>query len=180
MITSADWKPIPGYEGLYQIDAHGRILSLERRVKTKGNVYRTIPEHFLTWQPTYDGYMFAKLTKEKIKKCIKIHRLVALAFIPNPSNKPQVNHKDGNKKNNSIDNLEWVTGKENMAHAVENNLNNCGRGEAQGHSKATDEMVLKMREHAKGGRTHQSIADEFGFSRSAVTSIINKKRWNHI
>jgi hypothetical protein len=180
MITSADWKPIPGYEGLYIINESGKILSLERKVKTKGGSFRSIPEHFLTWQATHDGYMFVKLTKDKIKKCIKVHRLVALAFIPNPSDKLQVNHKDCNKSNNTVDNLEWVTGKENMAHAVKNNLNNCGRGEKQGHSKATNEIVIKMREYAKNGITHQVIADEFNFSRSAVTSIINRKRWNHI
>lgn len=180
MITNVEWKAVPGYEGLYIIDEYGKVLSLERKVRTKGDSFRVIPEHSLTWQPTHDGYVFVKLTKGKIKKCIKVHRLVALAFIPNPFNKSQVNHKDGNKRNNNVSNLEWATGKENMEHAVINNLNNCGRGEKQGHSKATTAMVIKMREYAKEGWTHQAIADNFNFSRSAVTSIINRKRWTHI
>lgn len=180
MNSNQGMKPIPGYESLYMINQSGEVLSLERQVKTKGGSFRTIPQHYLTWQLTHDGYLFVKLTKNKIKTCIKVHRLVAMAFIPNPENKPQVNHKDGNKTNNTICNLEWVTGKENMEHAVSNKLNNCGRGEKQGHAKATNDIVLKMREFGNAGWTHQAIADKFNFSRSAVTSIINRKRWNHI
>lgn len=88
---------IPGYEGLYEINEAGKVLSLEKKVKTKGGAFRVIPEKYLTEQLTHDGYLFVKLTNSKIKKCVKVHRLVALAFIPNPDSKPQVNHKDGKK-----------------------------------------------------------------------------------
>ena len=103
------WLDIEGYEGLYQISNKGRVKSLyngsERILKSYDNGH---------------GYLIVALTKESSLKFIMIHRLVAQAFIPNPENKPQVNHKDENKKNNCVDNLEWATAKENSNYGTRN------------------------------------------------------------
>lgn len=100
------WKPIPGYEGLYSVSSDGKVKSLFRYHRTlKPNVSK-------------NGYESVELFKDKKSKRLLVHRLVAIAFIPNPENLPQVNHKDENKRNNSVSNLEWVTAKQNMAHGT--------------------------------------------------------------
>ena len=102
------WKDIPGYEGMYQVSNYGRVMSL-RYHQTK---FPKILKPNLTGE-----YAYVNLSINNKYHSIKIHRAVAICFIPNPENKPFVNHKDGNKFNNHVDNLEWVTAAENMAHA---------------------------------------------------------------
>lgn len=98
------WKNIKGYEGLYQVSNLGRIRKI---------VLQSVLN---------DGYKCFNLIKDNNKKIMKVHRAVAEAFIPNPKNKPQVNHIDGNKQNNNVSNLEWVTASENMIHAIKTGL----------------------------------------------------------
>ena len=105
------WKDIEGYEGTYQISSLGNIKSLPR--KTNNQFYKGI---YLK-QTLYKGYLKVQLSNHSKSKWFLVHRLVAMAFIPNPQNKPQVNHIDGNKSNNKVSNLEWVTGSENQIHS---------------------------------------------------------------
>ena len=114
------WKDIKGYEGLYQVSNTGRVKSLERKVKNWPNGLRTIKERIL--KPALNGresrkYYAVNLYKNGKPKLIKIHRLVALHFVPNPDSLPQVNHIDNDPLNNHYKNLEWGTQRENMAHA---------------------------------------------------------------
>ena len=96
------WKEIPGTDGKYLISTDGEVIAISRRVKF-GNVYRWTKTKILTPRDNGKGY----LELEFLGKHRYIHRLVAEAFIPNPQNLPQVNHKDENKSNNCVDNLEW-------------------------------------------------------------------------
>lgn len=116
------WKDIVGYEGLYQVSNLGRVKSLKRN---KANNYGKVPERVLKQQinKKSGGYSQASLCKEGKYKVFFIHRLVARAFIHNPDNKPVVNHKDGNKHNNCVGNLEWCTQKENVLHSFVTGLN---------------------------------------------------------
>lgn len=110
------WKDIPGYEGIYQISSLGRIKSLERKIKTsKGE--RIVKEKIKKLE-TNGKYILIKLCKNSIIEHVSIHRLVAQVFIPNPDNLPEVNHKDENKHNNSVDNLEWCTHKYNSIYGT--------------------------------------------------------------
>ena len=104
------WKAIEGYEGLYEVSTQGRVRNIKRggRLKALCKVAH--------------GYIAVNLNKEGVKKQYLVHRLVAKAFIPNPENKPQVNHKDGTKSNNSVGNLEWMTSSENLNHARDTGL----------------------------------------------------------
>lgn len=122
------WRDIEGYEGLYQISNLGRIKRVARASKNKGtygSMYQ-YKEKILSPQENKRrfGYYEISLHKNKKEKRFKIHRLVACAFVPNPNNKPEVNHIDGDKRNNKATNLEWVTSSENKKHAWNHNLYN--------------------------------------------------------
>lgn len=122
-----EWRDIKGWGGRYQVSNLGRVKSVARRVRStpfgKGEGTRPVPEKIVVLQDR-NGYNTAFLSVIKkvngksvrMKKRYGVHRLVAEAFIPNPENKPQVNHIDKNRKNNNVKNLEWVTPKENQAH----------------------------------------------------------------
>lgn len=109
------WKDIPGYENKYQISNLGRVKSFENN---KGKYRELIRKPRINKQ----GYYYLGLWKHSKAKTFKIHRLVAQIFIPNPENKICVNHKDGNKLNNNVNNLEWVTYSENTIHAINTGL----------------------------------------------------------
>lgn len=110
------WKKIDGYEGLYEISNFGNVKSIPRN----GTQVKT--EKILKKYITRCNYLVVVLSKQNKPKRIQIHRLVAKSFIPNPENKPCINHKDGNKHNNYVDNLEWCTYSENLKHAYKANL----------------------------------------------------------
>lgn len=108
------WKPVVGYENLYDVSNIGRVKSLER-ILTDGRIWK---ERILKPEINHD-YLRVRLCDGKYKKHKRIHILVAQAFIPNPDNLPEVNHKDENKQNNYINNLEWCTSEYNS------NYGNC-------------------------------------------------------
>lgn len=112
------WKDIEGYEGLYQISTLGRVKSLERLILRNNGRFQKIKERIL--KPSLDrkGYYFVVLKKDCKSLNHRIHRLIAQAFIPNPENKPCVDHIDTNTKNNNINNLRWCTHKENMNNTI--------------------------------------------------------------
>lgn len=101
------WKDIKGYEGLYQVSNLGRVRRQSKLLHLNTNTY---------------GYKHVTLSKGNAQKTALVHRLVASAFIENPLGLPQINHKDGDKSNNAVSNLEWVTPKENNCHAINSNL----------------------------------------------------------
>lgn len=127
------WKPICGYENKYMVSNLGNVLSLNYSGTRKSKVLTPVKQH--------KGYLFVHLGGNKIKM---VHSLVAEAFIPNPERKGFVNHIDGNKHNNSVDNLEWVTAKENVEHAIRTGLrdphkNNHPKGKNVVNSRAVDQ-----------------------------------------
>lgn len=112
------WKDIIEYEGLYQVSNKGRVKSLSRIIE--GRWGNTLLKEKLLNPTYYKGYAKVGLTKSGKLKHNALHRLIAIAFIPNPNNKPCINHIDCNPSNNSIENLEWVTYQENILHAEQN------------------------------------------------------------
>lgn len=118
-----EWKSINGYESIYEVSSTGKIRSVDRTIKRKSGSMKVrgrLLSPSLLKHPQGKGlaeYYVVTLSKNGKSNKFLVHRLVAEAFIPNPHNKPHVNHIDGNGRNNSVDNLEWVTPSENMVHA---------------------------------------------------------------
>lgn len=112
------WRDIQGYEGRYQVSTHGRVRSLDRNVCTivRGRpMCHAIPEHILQPMEWYD-YFYVFLRLDGARRKAKVHRLVAQAFLDNPASLPVVNHKDRDRSNNRLENLEWATHKDNTLH----------------------------------------------------------------
>lgn len=116
------WKDIEGYEGDYQASSEGRIKSLSRFYYEKGGIKQPIPEAILKQTLNKKGYMYITLRKDCLPKTFRVHRLVAAAFIQNIDAKPQVNHKNGIKSDNRVENLEWCNNSENQIHSIRTGL----------------------------------------------------------
>lgn len=170
------WKPAPvaGYSDIYSVSNRGRV----RRDVASGSY----PAGFiLTSRDNGHGYLHLRLRKPGgAMKWMTIHKLVALAFLPAPTGDAAVvNHKDGNKRNNNPENLEWVSYGENRRHAVRIGLD-CRKGESHPMARLTENQVCEIRERKEGGESMASIAKDFGLHVEYVRLIVNRKRWAHL
>ena len=161
MYNRIEWRPIKGYEGLYEVSNTGEIKSLPK-VRKNGSGYYIQKEKLLRQSNTTTGYKKVELVKDGKRKSLKVHRLVAQAFIPNPQNKPQVNHLDGNKINNNVSNLEWATISENVQHGYDTGLNS-------NKYILDEEKVIKLYQEGKGLK---DVAKEFGCSTTVIQRIL--------
>lgn len=110
------WKDIKDYEGLYQVSNLGRVKSLERLTTWQDRGRRIMPQRIMSLEVTRQGYLRIMLAKEGTRTRFQVHRLVAAAFIQNPNNLPFINHKDEEKANNVVENLEWCTSQYNNTY----------------------------------------------------------------
>lgn len=170
------------YEGLYQVSNLGRIKSICRFITKKnrwGKAVNLLSKEKLmaiTKGNAKNKYPKLCLCKNNIKKTFLLHRIIALAFIPNIENKPFVNHIDGDKHNYSISNLEWVTSSENCIHALKTGLILRGKGENCKISKLKDIDILKIRENYNiNNYTQLQVSKMFNISASYVSTLINYK-----
>ena len=127
-----------------------------------------------------NGYLKVILYRNRKHFNKLVHRLVAEAFIPNPNNLPQVNHKneDGEKTNDHFKNLEWSTVQENMKHALLNGF--IGRGSNRYNSKLKEQDVVKIRSLFEKGEKQNKLAKMFGISTATMNKICNKTAWTHV
>lgn len=172
-----EWKDIKGYE--------------HYMVSNMGNVYSKIKGIILKPGDNGRGYMFVNLHKNKTAKSFYIHRLVGDAFIKQVDGKPQINHKDCNKKNNHVENLEWVDNRENTDHAVNNNrfytseyqkkqTSKANSGVKSHLSKLNDELVREIRLLKENGLTCVDIARRFAVHRETIGCILRGRTWKHV
>jgi hypothetical protein len=179
------WEPIVGYEGFYEVSNWGRIRSVPRVIFTvnrkNASYKRIIKGGLLKLNTKWSGYPRVKLTRNSEYTKHSVHRLVAEAFLPNPDNKPCVNHKNGIRTDNYYHNLEWATYQENSQHAVDTGLNSGPKGEKCGNSKLKEEEVLKICYMVDYGElTQKQIAKIFGISNITVSNISRGNSWSHI
>jgi len=167
------WKPLKEYEGLYEISNMGNIRSLIKKGNTKHQIRKTGVD-------VSTGYINVMLRKNNIPLTKRVHRLVAEAFIPNPDNKPVVNHKDGNKKNSAASNLEWMTYSENTLHSLKNGLQKKVFGDKNYITKIKDQDVLKIREFINEGKTNKEIAKIYNVDPSNISKIKTGKRRSNV
>jgi len=170
------WKDINDYKGLYQISNTGLVKSLSRKV-IGGNNIRTLKERILKHNVNKKGYKYVNLHRENNSLTVTIHRLVAVHFLPCSENELQVNHKDCNKLNNNVDNLEWCTPEENTKHAVKNSLYLYGENNKS--SKLTSSDVLDIRYYA-GVIKNKILSNIYHVNERHIRSIINRETWKRI
>jgi hypothetical protein len=181
MITSQDelWKPVVGYEGLYEISSTGRILAPERLIVPKAGPQYMKPSKNIKTQVSNSGYCCVLLLKEGKYRNLFVHRLVANAFISNENKKPQVNHIDGNKQNNHVLNLEWNTPRENQKHAEAIGLKNYSYNSGSNNifAKINQEKADLMRKLRKEGLSYRKIATHTETSASTVEHFLKGLRY---
>ena len=152
----------------YEVDTLGKVYSLvgsERELK-------------IVYNPKL-RYGLVSLMSNGKRYNGRVHRLIAETFIPNPENKPEVNHNDGDKTNNSVDNLQWTTRKENMEHAHQTGLID-NRGESSAMHKLTEKDVIEIYKMYKQGYKQSEISRCFNMSHTQIYSIVKGKQWKHL
>jgi len=173
------WKEIDGYNGIYFVSNLGNVKSITHYL-TGRNGSGKQNGRVLKQTKCYKGYLRVSLSLDKKKFTTGAHRLVAKAFVSNPLNLPQVNHKDGIKTNNYPDNLEWCTNKENQIHAVKTGLINPNKGEKHHNSKLTNKQIINIRQLHKIGFTCKELAKDHNISEPAMSKILRNKTYINI
>lgn len=176
------WKDVLGYKG-YQVSNIGRVKRLPHWIDVGlNNVKRAFrKEKILKQSCDTPGYYQVWLYLNKKRKGFRVHKLVAQAFIPNPQNKPQVNHIDGNKLNNKVDNLEWCTNAENQIHVYKIGLQKIKVGEQSPNAKLEKQEVIFIKKALKLRKySSRKLAKMFNVCKSTILSIKHKETWNHI
>lgn len=177
------WKSLNGvveHGENYEVSNFGNVRSIDRRVNSRSGT-RLVKGKMLKFYTDKYGYLKIGLYQNQKSKMYSVHRLVALAFIPNPENKPQVNHDDGVKTNNYVTNLEWATSSENQTHAIVTGLRKGVGGEENYNAKLSDEKILEIAELYKTRKyTLEELAEKFDSSLAVLSSIFSGKAWKHL
>lgn len=174
--TQEYFEHIPGFEDRYMVSNRGNIVSLGK-ISSHSNL------KILKAYTDQDGYLRLSLRKNGTKRKYYVHRLVALAFLSNPHNKPTINHKNGIKNDNRVENLEWATWSENNQHAYDTNLNNSLHccGEKAHNSKLTEKDVLEIkRQYKSGDYTQTELAIRYNVIHQTISAIIRGKTWKYL
>lgn len=177
------WAPVVGWEGFYEVNTFGDVRSVAREVvRSNGTAQRWSPK-MLGVVINTSGYPAVRLSRPGRRHMARVHRLVAEAFIPNPQNKPEVNHLDGNKLNPALGNLEWVTSQENRQHAWRTGLRTrddlpVHRGENNSQAKLTEEAAAEIRRRYDGGdKRLTAMAREFGVHKKTIYDVTRRNLW---
>jgi len=180
-VSKEIWKDVKGYEGIYQVSSKGRVM---RVVGGQG----VQAGHIMKATRQKSGYLYVGLRRDgKPQRVMRVHRLVLGAHVgPAPSPAHQGNHKNGDKDDNRVKNLEWVTASENVRHAFdvlgrEPPVAPVLRGEANGNVRLARRQVCQIRKlYATGKHTQRELAELFGVSQTTIGEIVRRETWKHV
>ena len=175
-LPNETWENIQNYDGMYQVSNLGRIKSLDRITFNNNMLIGRLMKN----RKDKDGYLLITLSKNGKVKTFKIHRLVAEAFMSNLDNLPQINHKNGIKSDNYVENLEWCDNSYNQRHALETGLRIMPRGESHYISYLKEIDIINIRQLKKEGISDNELALKYNVSSGHIWSIANRKCWKHI
>lgn len=182
-LPNEKWKDVVLFEGFYMISTLGRLRNFSKEIFcSKNNSYSFFGAKILKKGISFHGYHQHVLTKNKVNSTKKIHRMVAEAFIPNPENKPCVNHINGIKSDNRVENLEWCNHSENALHAHKLGLIKVPKGEKRGNSKLTENKVIAIRRlYRINPMVNQSgLSRKLGVSITIIHLVIKGKTWKYL
>lgn len=189
VIEGEEWRPVSGrFEGApYEVSSLGRVWSVPRHVEGSTN-NRRAGGRVLATRLAWDGYVVVSLRHKQASKMVMVHKLVSDAFMGVCPRGLQVNHKDGDKQNSEVSNLEFVTPKQNIRHANETGLrknNGWARGEMSGskspRAKLTENDVLAIRNlHSRYRLPYKMLGEMFMVSRDNIHLVVTRKTWTHI
>ncbi len=173
------WNDIPEFEGFYQVSNQGRVKSCDRIVDSNGRK-RALKAAILKPSISTGGYKGVTLWKHGKGITKSIHILVALSFLGDCPDGCNINHKDGNKLNNCISNIEYCTFAQNSQHAYDMGLPTPAKGERHGQSKLKDSDIIAIRDRLALGHTTSAIARDFNVGQSIISRIKTGHNWSHI
>ena len=168
------WAATPGWDG-YEASNEGRVRSVPRLCARSDGHPRRLSGKIISPWVDKAGRLNVSIYPGGVRRNVGVHQLVALAFHPKPSGEVEVNHKDGNPRNNRADNLEWTTRQGNIDHAVANGL--TASGERHGMAKLRAEQVVEIRRQLAAGVERKAIAAAFGCALRTVHAIRSRKIW---
>ncbi len=173
------WRPVPEFEGIYEASNQGRVRSLDRIVSRSDGAKQ--PWRGRVLKGTLDPWGYPCVTLHRSGKSYtrRVHRVIAATWFGPRGEDIQINHIDGDKANNAIRNLEYVTQSENVQHAYANGMMARERGEAHHMAKLTDDDVRLIR-HLAGAVSHRKLARRFGVSKGNITFIVQGRTWRHL
>lgn len=178
------WRAISGFEGSHEVSNMGRVRTIEREwigvTPTGHAARRKVKPRVVKQRISENGYMRAALCVDGKAHSVLTHRLVATAFVPAEYERAQVNHKNGDKTDNRVENLEWSNGSHNQLHAIETGLVRVRRGTERGMAKLTDDKVREIRRLIAAGMVQRRIAEQFGVAPCKITMIKQGAAWSHV
>lgn len=178
---SEEWRPVKGFEGLYEVSNMARVRSLSwTQIHWTGKPFTKKERIFKFRQPKTNRYVFVGLTRNGVEEHYSLHRVYMEHWVPNPDNKRDINHKNGIKWDNRPENLEWATRSENVKHAVLTGLLPVRRGEQHHTAKLTEAEVIDIRRRYATGESSWKIFKSLNMSYTNVKDIIAKRTWSHI
>ncbi len=172
------WKDIPGFEGSYQASSFGQVRSLDRIVPKNTGYTRFAKGRILQPGATTTGYKYVRLSTLGTAQNFLVHYIVMLTFAGPRPNGYEINHKDGHKANNRLENLEYVTTSENKIHAYAHGLSPIGS--ARSDAKLNEQSVREIKQLLAAGFTQARIADQFGVTIMVISNIKHGKSWKHV